>query len=193
MAVGRTGITASEVEFGSCRVNNFLGDQRSEQLEKEKENVEKFFAAAAASQPTNPTSQRGSPLEHQTLPGSPAQPLTKPSPPPCFCCSRRDSWLVCSSRSVSRHQQPWRWAVLGFFFSCAAAAAAAVGRGVIVWGGSLLAGREEGGEDGAGAEHLRSGRGAGGAGVLLLLRRNRARRHQMVRRRFALRFLCSDC
>lgn len=39
---------------------------------------------------------------------------------------------------------------------------------------------EEGGEDGAGAEHLRSGDGAGGARVLLLFRRNRARRHQIV-------------
>lgn len=38
-----------------------------------------------------------------------------------------------------------------------------------------------GGADGAGAEHLRSGDGAGGARVLLLFWRNRARRHQIVR------------
>jgi hypothetical protein len=41
-------------------------------------------------------------------------------------------------------------------------------------------GWKDGGEDGAGAEHLRSGNGAGDARVLLLLRRDRARRHQIV-------------
>ena len=49
-----------------------------------------------------------------------------------------------------------------------------------------VAGGEEGDEDGAGAEHLRSGRGAGGARVLLLLRRNRPRRHHPVSARSLL-------
>lgn len=45
---------------------------------------------------------------------------------------------------------------------------------------SLAGDGEEGGEDRPGAEHLRSGDGAGGARVLLLFRRHRARRHQIV-------------
>jgi hypothetical protein len=52
-------------------------------------------------------------------------------------------------------------------------------------------GWKDGGEDGAGAEHLRSGDGAGGARVLLLLRRDRARRHQIVSACRVLRLLLS--